>query len=208
MALLSVLGLGHARCGEHTAAVAAGESIEVGVPTKDFGYVYFSLPNGSDATCAEATKIPTKSRWYRGNAKPGTIIGWVEPNPESRGPFYWGADSGGRSYFQQGAANVGKCAIFLRHRWNTGAVINYDKSWANAGVQPSYFHERERLSGAFQLVLTCTDGADSWTTTKDFCPEWFCPAASMVYVPYYSEAGGLQLSVTRSRFCGAKKCAM
>ena len=184
---------GNATAFGNTAAVAAGESIEVGVPTKDFSFVYFSLPNDSNATCAEATEIPTKLVWYRGSGTPGTIIGWVEPNPESRGPFRIAADSGGKSYFQQGATGVGKCAIFIHHKWNTGDVINYGKSWANAIPQPSYFHERERLSGAFQLVLTCTNGADSWTTTKDFCPEWFCPAASMVYVPYYSEAGGLQL---------------
>ena len=145
--------------------------------------------------------------WYRGRAKPGTIIGWVEPNTESPGPIYRAADSGGHSDFHQGAAGVGKCAIFLRHRRFHGAVFNYGKRWFDAGLRSASCFGLQRIGGTFQLVLTCTNGADSWTTTKDFCPEWFCPAASRVFVPYYSEADGLQLSVTQSRFCGAKNCA-
>ena len=58
------------------------------------------------------------------------------------------------------------------------------------------------------MVLSCTNGADSWTTTKNFCPDWFCQNATMLWAATYSEADGLQLSVTQSRTCGKEEsCA-
>ena len=58
------------------------------------------------------------------------------------------------------------------------------------------------------MVLSCTNGVDSWTTTKNFCPDWFCLNATMVWAATYSEADGLQLSVTQSRTCGKEdSCA-
>ena len=64
------------------------------------------------------------------------------------------------------------------------------------------------LSDTVQMVLSCTNGVDSWTTTKDFCPDWFCPDAVMIWVAAYSEADGLQLSVVQSRTCSKEEsCA-
>ena len=64
------------------------------------------------------------------------------------------------------------------------------------------------LSDTVQMVLSCTNGVDSWTTTKNFCPDWFCLNATMVWAATYSEADGLQLSVTQSRTCGKEdSCA-
>ena len=58
------------------------------------------------------------------------------------------------------------------------------------------------------MVLSCTNGVDSWTTTKNFCPDWFCRNATMLWAATYSEADGLQLSVTQSRTCGKEEsCA-
>ena len=64
------------------------------------------------------------------------------------------------------------------------------------------------LSDTVQMVLSCTNGVDSWTTTKNFCPDWFCRNATMLWAATYSEANGLQLSVTQSRTCGKEEsCA-
>ena len=72
----------------------------------------------------------------------------------------------------------------------------------------SCFGGPDGITGTIQMVLTCTDGVDSWTTTKDFCPDWFCPDATMLWAATYSEADGLQLSVTQSRTCGKEEsCA-
>ena len=58
------------------------------------------------------------------------------------------------------------------------------------------------------MVLSCTNGVDSWTTTKNFCPDWFCRNATVLWAATYSEADGLQLSVTQSRTCGKEEsCA-
>ena len=72
----------------------------------------------------------------------------------------------------------------------------------------SCFGGPDGITGTIQMVLTCTDGIDSWTTTKDFCPDWFCPDAVMIWVAAYSEADGLQLSVVQSRTCSKEEsCA-
>ena len=58
------------------------------------------------------------------------------------------------------------------------------------------------------MVLSCTNGVDSWTTTKNLCPDWFCRNATMLWAATYSEADGLQLSVTQSRTCSKEEsCA-
>ena len=64
------------------------------------------------------------------------------------------------------------------------------------------------------MVLSCTDGVDSWTTTKNFCPDWFCPDAALVWVASYCpkeycpETEGLHLSVAQTRLCGKEgSCA-
>ena len=74
---------------------------------------------------------------------------------------------------------------------------------------PGLARRRRRVDDpTVQVVLTCTDGVDSWTTTKDFCPDWFCPDAVMIWVAAYSEADGLQLSVVQSRTCSKEEsCA-
>ena len=64
------------------------------------------------------------------------------------------------------------------------------------------------------MVLSCTDGVDSWTTTKNFCPDWFCPDAALVWVASYCpkeycpETEGRHLSVAQTRLCGKEEsCA-
>ena len=75
-------------------------------------------------------------------------------------------------------------------------------------LMESCFGGPDGITGTIQMVLTCTDGIDSWTTTKNFCPDWFCPDAVMIWVAAYSEADGLQLSVIQSRTCSKEgSCA-
>ena len=46
------------------------------------------------------------------------------------------------------------------------------------------------------------------TVRGNFCPDWFCPDAVMIWVAAYSEADGLQLSVVQSRTCSKEEsCA-
>ena len=119
------------------------------------------------------------------------------------------------------AAGVGNCALFVRSsqfphgyaglKAQGGSFfsdyVNYGYS-APTGPMESCFGGPDGITGTIQMVLTCTDGIDSWTTTKDFCPDWFCPDAVMIWVAAYSEADGLQLSVVQSRTCSKEEsCA-
>ena len=119
------------------------------------------------------------------------------------------------------AAGVGNCALFIRSSQfpllgyaglkSMGGsfasdYVNYGYS-APTGPMESCFGI-DGITDTVQVVLSCTDGVDSWTTTKDFCPDWFCPDAVMIWVAAYSEADGLQLSVIQSRTCSKEgSCA-
>ena len=125
------------------------------------------------------------------------------------------------------AAGVGNCALFVRSsqfphgyaglKAQGGSFfsdyVNYGYS-APTGPMESCFGGPDGITGTIQMVLTCTDGIDSWTTTKDFCPDWFCPDAALVWVASYCpkyycpETEGLHLSVAQTRLCGKEEsCA-
>ena len=58
------------------------------------------------------------------------------------------------------------------------------------------------------MVLSCTDGVESWMTSKEFCPDWFCPNAGILWVALYTEADGLMLTVTQTGGCSKEEsCA-
>ena len=63
------------------------------------------------------------------------------------------------------------------------------------------------IEGLFQMVLSCTDGVETWTTTKEVCADHICPDAYYTWVASYSKADGLQLTFAQSRNCGAASCA-
>ena len=91
--------------------------------------------------------------------------------------------------------------------------VNYGYA-SPTNAQESCFGTADGITGTVQMVLTCTDGVDSWTTTKDFCPDWFCPDAALVWVASYCpkeycpETEGLHLSVAQTRLCGKEEsCA-
>ena len=78
----------------------------------------------------------------------------------------------------------------------------------NTNPLPSCFGRPHGISGTTQMVLSCTDGVESWMTSKEFCPDWFCPNAGMLWVASYSEADGLMLTVRQIGFCGKEdSCA-
>ena len=45
-------------------------------------------------------------------------------------------------------------------------------------------------------------------TSKEVCPDWFCPNAAMLWIASYSEADGLMLTVAQIGLCGKEEsCA-
>jgi len=117
-----------------------------------------------------------------------------------------------KSVFFHTAAGVGNCAIFLRDKdeWgglhnmsNPSNYVRYEEMQETSDLGSCY-----GLSGTVQIALSCIDGVDTWTTTKDYCPEFFCPNATIVWVATYSEADGLGLTVVQSRSCAKEEsCA-
>jgi len=130
-----------------------------------------------------------------------------------------------QSSFIAAAPGVGNCNLFLRNGGvnvglgNMAAESNYVNYGRIVGTVPlgSCIFPNANvsgLSGTVQMVLSCTDGIDSWTVTKNFCPDWFCPDAALVWVASYCpkeycpETEGLHLSVAQTRLCGKEEsCA-
>merc|ERR1740138_893315 len=157
---------------------------------------------------------------------PGTTIGWMEPVPGSltdpgRDPGidpripgeYIIPASNERSMFYHTAPDVGACALFLRNDKNSVGL-------SNMGSESDYVHyglpvqtvplgscmrngNYQGIEGLFQMVLSCTDGVETWTTTKEVCADHICPDAYYTWVASYSKADGLQLTFAQSRNCGA-----
>ena len=104
---------------------------------------------------------------------PGPFIGWTQ----SKGPILRSAETGGKSAFVQDAAGVGNCAFYLRYdgKWsgmdNMSLTVNganyFRYGWVEETTIPTAcLGYTQGLSDTVQMVLSCTNGVDSWTTTR------------------------------------------
>ena len=121
------------------------------------------------------------------------------------------------------ATSLGNCNLFLRAAGTNAGLthmvnreVNYAPYGSSFDTHPfgSCLGEPHGISDTVQMVLSCTDGVDSWMVTKNVCPDWFCPDAALVWVASYCpkyycpETEGLHLSVAQTRLCGKEEsCA-